>query len=216
MKDNKMKRILLPILISGVLLLGACGAPTVSEPEIPANYTTYTDETGLFSISYPSDWEHKVFLTPELDEEAIRMVTESIEADSPLEESYTVFYARPSIVTIADMENTPTVFILVLPLPEGMSTHDEAVETLITENEQILQDYHYYEFSRIKTTVDGKEATIIDWEATIPSVSEDRFLVIYTLTGKTVWSVVCSSPQGEFSEWEEDFQTIVRSLRILN
>ena len=31
--------------------------PTVIEPEIPAHFTTYTDEAGLFSISYPPDWE---------------------------------------------------------------------------------------------------------------------------------------------------------------
>jgi hypothetical protein len=26
-----------------------------TEPEIPAHFTTYTDEAGLFSISYPPD-----------------------------------------------------------------------------------------------------------------------------------------------------------------
>ena len=58
----KMKRILLSILVVGILLLSACGAPTsapgaVSEPPISAHFTTYTDEARFFSISYPPDWK---------------------------------------------------------------------------------------------------------------------------------------------------------------
>lgn len=52
-----MKRLILAILVIGVLLLGACAPAPISEPPIPAHFTTYTDELGLFSISYPPDWE---------------------------------------------------------------------------------------------------------------------------------------------------------------
>jgi hypothetical protein len=53
-----MKRILLPILIIGVLLLGACGAPSTPSDEAPTQpqFTHYVNKEFGFSVNYPKDW----------------------------------------------------------------------------------------------------------------------------------------------------------------
>jgi len=205
-----MKRILLLILVIGVLLLGACGAPLapVSEPEIPAHYTTYTDEAGLFSISYPPEWKTALSLIPDA-EAAVQDIIASIDSDLPVENASVIFWAGLTI----EGRFLPNVNIVVEPVPSGISTHDQFVEVSITTAQQILEDYH--EFSRVKTTVDGREATIIDFEVIFPQLGEGHCLQMFVLVGNTGWTVTCTPPSGEFSQWEEDFQTIVRSLRIL-
>jgi len=194
-----MKRILLPVLVIGILLLGACGAQTsVSEPEIPANYTTYTDETGLFSISYPPSWVGESNPIPK----------------SPDSQFYMVF----SAIAPTGTSYSPRVLITVFELSESdiqqNITHDQIVDTLVTVHKEVYQNY--YEFSRVKTTVGGREATIIDWEGEDPQdLSKLRYLNTFILANHTVWIVQCLTLPEQFSNWEEDFQTIVRSFRIL-
>jgi hypothetical protein len=204
-----MKRILLPVLVIGVLLLGACGTPSapVSEPEIPAHYITYTDEAGLFSISYPPEWETALSQIPGAWA-SVEDIIASIESDLPLENVHIIFLAG----LLIEEGYIPNVSIVVESMPGVVWKHDKVVEAKITEIKQAVQDYH--ELSRVKTIVDGREATIVDWEGT-SQFGKNRCLQMLTLVGKTTWIVTCTPPSGEFSKWEEDFDAIVRSLRIL-
>ena len=108
---------------------------------------------------------------------------------------------------------SPNVNIIVEQLPEGINTHDELIEASIRGVKIIIDDYH--EFSRIKTTVSGRTATILDWEGTFPQVGKSRIVQMVLMIGKTGWTITCTPPEGELSKWEEDFNAIVRSLRIL-
>lgn len=204
-----MKRMLLSILVTGAFSLTACGVQApVSETEIPAHYTTYTDEVGLFSISYPPDWEPALSQLPDV-EAAVKDVITSIESDLPVENVRFIFLAGLPI----EAGYAPNVNIVVESMPGVLWIHDKVVEAEITGIKKMFQDY--LEFSRVKTTVDGREATIVEWEATIPQVGKNHALQMFILVGKTAWVVSCSPPLGEFSRWKEDFQAIVRSLRIL-
>jgi hypothetical protein len=209
-REVKMKRILLPILVIGVLLSGACGTPSipVSEPEIPSHYTTFTDVEGLFNISYPPDWELALSLIPDIEASAKDIIT-SIESDLPVENARVIFLAGLPI----EVEYLPNVNIVVESMPGVVWTHDKVLEAEITGIKQVIQDYR--QFSRVKTTVDGREATILGWEGTYPQLGKGCVLQMFVLVGKTVWCVTCTPPSEEFSKWEEDFQAIVRSLRIL-
>ena len=204
-----MKRILLSILVIGILLLSACGTSApVSEPEIPPHYTTFTDEAGLFSISYPPDWEPALSLIPDVWA-AVKDVITSIESDLPVENIRFIFFAGLPI----EGGYAPNVNIVVESIPGVIWTHDKVVEAEITGIKQIIQDYH--EFSRVKTTVDGRETTIVDWEGTYPQLGKGRVLQMIVLVGKTAWIVTCTPPSGESSKWAKDFGAVVRSLRIL-
>lgn len=211
------------IIISTIILLislpmaivSGCAAPTPApaplpvptpEPAIPEQYTTYTEQ-GLFSISYPPEWEPALSIMEELEQE-VKESIESITSDLPLE--------RTSVIFIAGIPKgigyEPNTSVLVEYLPE-VRTQDEAIEAEMRGLRQVVQDYH--EFSRIKTTIDGREATIIDYEATWPEGDKIRQLVMMTLVDEYVWLVICAPPTGEFEIWDDDFHSIVRSLRIL-
>ena len=193
--------------VSTIVLLG-CGQETLTEPEIPVHFSTYTDENALFSISYPPDWEPALSIMEEVMEYA-KDAIRSIEEDLPVEKSSLIFIAGLPIET----GYMPNVNIVLGPLPLVVSTNDEFVEAQIRGIKSLVEDYH--EFSRIKTTVDGREATILECEGSYPELRKGHFLQMFIVQGKNGWVVTCTPPSGEFNKWEEDFNSIVRSLPIL-
>lgn len=180
--------------------------PPLSSGSMPANYTTYTDESGLFNISYPSDWELALWEVPigQDREKAIDMLQSGI----PIQEDTQIFLAGKKFPEF------PTyVTIDVVPVPTVVSAHDQMVDSMLQIVRQAYPDLT--ELSSVKTTVDGKEATILEWEGTIPEEQTTfHCLQLYTLTDKAIWVVTCGSPHEEFTQWRNDFNTIVRSLHI--
>ena len=179
-------------------------------PEIPANYTTYTDDTNFFSISYPSDWEPALSLIADIEKE-VKEVINDIKSGLPLEKVTVIFLAGQPM---AGGIYNPNVNIAVEPILEGVSTLDQMVEAEVRGAKTIIQDYR--EYSRVKTTINGREATILDYEGTLPGIAKRRMLQMMTLVGETIWVVSCSSTYEDFATWEKDFHTIVRSLQISN
>lgn len=190
-----------------VIVVIATHPPTSIEPEpaIPAHFTTYTDELGIFSISYPPEWELDLESMEEIEQFSQEIIS-SITSDIPLEEAHFIFMAG------LPGEGT-NVNIVVEPLPAIISTHDQLVTAAIESLKLVVSDY--YEFSRVKTTIDNRTATIIDSQANIAGLGTYHYVFMCCIVNKTIWSVTCTTLPDEFSEWEDDFDAIVRSLRIL-
>jgi hypothetical protein len=181
-----------------------------TEPEIPANYTTYTDESGLFSISYPSDWE----ITPPQMIRLVPNVKDSInrlQSGLPIEKFGIVFAAGRQ--SAGGFE--PSVNIALEPVPAGISPLDQIVESYTQLRIETYPDYR--ELSRIKKTVDGREATILEGEGTIPEEQYSMYIFqLLILTDKAIWVVTCGSVPEDSMKWQDDFNTIVSSLRMSN
>ena len=193
-----------------VIVVMATRPPTPMEPEpaIPAHFTTYTDELGLFSISYPPEWELTLWVIEET-EQAVKDIISSINSDLPVEKVSLIFLAGvPSQLGLF-----PSVNIIVEPCPVIVCTHDAMIKAEIEGAKEIWPDYH--DFSRVKTTVDNRTATIIEAQATIAELGTLRYVQMLLLVNRTVWIVTCSALPDEYSKWEDDFDAIVRSLRIL-
>jgi predicted nucleic acid-binding Zn ribbon protein len=190
-----------------VIVVIATHPPTSIEPEpaIPAHFTTYTDELGLFSISYPPEWELDLESMEEIEQFSQEIIS-SITSDIPVEEAHFLFMAG------LPMEGT-NVNITVEPLPATISTHDEMVAAAIASLKVVVSDYH--EFSRVKTTVDNRTATIIECEATLAGLGTFHYVFMCCIVSKTIWMVTCTTSPDDYNEWEDDFDAIVRSLRIL-
>ena len=190
-----------------VIVVIATRPPTSMEPEpaIPAHFTTYTDELGLFSISYPPEWELDLESMEEIEQFSKEIIS-SITLDIPVEEAHFLFMAG------LPMEGT-NVNIVVEPLPATISTHDEMVAAAIESLKMVVADYH--EFSRVKTTVDNRTATIIECEATLAGLGTFHYVSMCCIVSKTIWMVTCATSPDEYSKWEDDLDAIVRSLRIL-
>ena len=201
-----MKTAILTILAIGVLLFIGCSRPTVSEPSIPADFTTYTDESGLFSISYPPNWE-LALSSLEAAEQAAKELATSIKSDAPVLNAALLFLAGVPVAAGYD----PNVNITTQP-SQGY-TLEEGVEISVRQAKKIVEGYR--EFSRVKTRVDGKDVVILDCEGAFPGYDKNRYLQMVVLSGKVAWVVTCTASSDEFANYKEDFNAIVRSLLIL-
>ena len=204
-----MKRLVLAFLVVWLLLLGACAPTRVSEPAIPVHFNTYTDELGLFSISYPPDWELALWAIEDL-EQFTKELLKSIDQDASLEKHGVIFAAG---VPMETGYYSPNVNMIVTPLTAGGLTLDEEAEAATQYVKDIAKEYH--EFSRVKTTVDGKEAVIVEYEADFLGLDRSHHLVMMMFAGRVGWTVTCTTTPDRFGEFEADLHAIVRSLRIL-
>jgi len=141
--------VLVLIVAPMIVVLGCAQKEAPPESAIPTHFSTYTDETGLFSISYPPDWEPALSHIEDV-EGAMNELLTSIKEDIPIERTRLIFFA--GLPTEAGY--TPQVNILVESLPGIVWTHDNMVEAEIQGLKEIVQDYH--EISRVKTAVDGR------------------------------------------------------------
>ena len=195
------------------LLAVSCTAPTLTpattpELPIPANYSTYTSE-GLFSISYPLDWVPATSIM----EEVFEWAKESMKSTDPelqLEETKILFFGGIPI----EEGYYPAVNIIIAPRSVAYWTLDEIVEV---ETLWAMENTPgYREHSQIRTVVDGREAVIIDSEDNDPDFGRWRYLQLYMVKEKFMWVVTVSSEYPDFRGSEDTFESIVRSLRILN
>lgn len=178
------------------------------EPTIPADFTTYTDELGLFSISYPAHWELAISEIGPV-EQWVKEYIESIEANIPMDKVITIFAA----VAPTDMGFSPNVNINIAPLPSGTWTLDAVVREQVGLLKDFLEEYR--ELSRVRTTIGGREAVILECESTYPSMGTLHHLYLLTLAGNSMWTVTCTTAPEQFKDYEDDLNAIVRSLRIL-
>jgi len=178
------------------------------EPAIPSHFITYTDELGLLSISYPPEWELNLESMEEIKQFS-QDIIDSITSDLSIEESHILFMAGLPITG----GHIPNVNIAVEPVHGVMRTHDQVVAAGIEVLKAVASDYH--EFSRVRTTVDKRTATIIDCEVTIAGLGTFRYVFMFCVVNKTAWAVTCTALPDDYSRWRDDFNAIVRSLRIL-
>ncbi|MBI2304473.1 MAG: hypothetical protein HYU86_06970 [Chloroflexi bacterium] len=184
----------------------------VSEPDIPAHYTTYTDEAKLFSISYPPEWQTNLSLIKQ-HEETAKGIISSLESGLPAKVGGQLFFAGiPALRGYA-----PAVSVQFLPPYSILGrTVPYSIETIIGASKRVLKE-SYREFSRVKTTIGGREATIVDFEGTFVLGQEKVYahqLVMVILVGENSWQVTCLARE-DFASWAKDFDAIVRSFRIL-
>lgn len=205
-----MKLIILAILVIGMVLLGACVSTSTSESAIPAHFTTYTDELGLFSISYPPKWELALSKIEGLTQD-VEDYLKGIKSEGSLAGGKVVFFAGVPYET----GHNPNVSVVVTPSGEGKWKLEDLVEAVVQQG--FMKDAEEYnEFSRTKIVVDGREVIILDCEAKYPLTGELRALIMYLRDNKLMWVVTCGvMPPQDFSDFESDLHAIVRSLRIL-
>lgn len=207
------------LLASSVVGCAPTSAPApapapISEPPIPAHFTTYTDEANFFSISYPPDWEPFPSWYEELGVDA-RDFFKSYDSNASLVGLFFVFTAEaPRESGISSASVNIVVQALSDMTMRGWWTLNEIVEAKLRRTKEIKQGYH--EFSRVSTIINGREAVIIDWESYTSDLSgKVRCIQMFTIVDKLVWKVTCYADSEKFSDFEDDLHAIVRSLRIL-
>jgi len=202
------------LLVAILLLLGAC-APTptpegeqTSEPAIPAHFTTYTHE-GLFSISYPSDWRPATSIMEELLEET-KKEFEARDPTADIENIGILFFGGKETLE----GYYPFVNIITDLRSAGYWTLDEVDEANSRYDRENTPGYK--ELSLYKVIVDGRDASILVSEDNEPGYGRWRYIQLTMVKGDFVWLVTVGSEYQDFNDYEDTFNSIVRSLRILN
>jgi hypothetical protein len=191
--------------------LGAFIAACMPEAEwvIPEDFKTYTDPEGLYSISYPSDWRMNLQLIRQVEQDMKDYIKE-INEGIPVE--------RATLLFLAGIPHSsgyhPNVNIVIEPRPSGIYGLRGMVNGEIAGMEAVAESFQ--EISRQKVKAGGRDAYIIEYVATLANMGGVHGVMLLTMTGETVWSVTCSSLEGldDFDAHAEEFQSIVRSLRV--
>jgi hypothetical protein len=197
--------ILTLVVVSGSMGL-ACGTPPAPPLQIPANFTTYTDESDLFSISYPADWE-VVQPSDETTLGIIKKAKDDLKSGVPGTVTTIIFLARLQTETAYGQ----SVYIALEPI-DDIPRLSRAVAGEVEGLSLVYKNYQ--EFSRVNTKIGGRAATIIDWSGTGPVKGDQHCLEMITVVDKTTVLVNCTASPEDFAERQNDFNTIINSFRV--
>ena len=213
------KTLIISFAIALLLLPAACcgdggtqpqatPTPTGDEFAIPADFSRYYDPTGLYSISYPPDWDVNLLVLQE-GERIAKERLQDINSDLDLEEVQLLFLA--GVPQGAGLE--PNMIVLVGPRDPALTSIAEVTGSEVSGILTVADSYR--EISREYTIIDGRGAAILEFEV---NMSEQRFhnLQMYTIAGETVWTVACATSRdtGNYSQHEDELHAIIRSLQI--
>ena len=200
------KRQLSIILVILLIMAAAVGSIGCSGNTIPPNFTTYTDNERIFSISYPQDWENALAEVANVNQ-SINDYIRSINASTPVGGTHIVFVAGKPMGAVLN----PDVTVVVQPLPAGTWTLDGIVNAEEQGGQPFFSEYH--ELSRMETTVGGREVAIIENETTLQGIT-NRGLAMYVPAGKNVWLIGCKTAPEKYSDFENTFHDILLSFRL--
>jgi PsbP-like protein len=174
---------------------------------VPNTYTTYQDENNFFSISYPEQWEPD----PNLANVNAQM-TQDI---SNLKQDLSI--ANTDILFIAGLRTStgylPNINVLVESAPAGIVNDDLAADAA----EQGMKGlYGYQMVSMTKTTIDGKDAVIIESKCYASSTTNILYhdLTLVQLSGNNIWDVTCTAHDDTYSQLSNDFNNVIRSFKL--
>ena len=203
-----LARAVCPLLI--LTLFTGCSTPpaiTTTSPEapVPTHYVTYTAEDSVFSISYPpGGWGPEQDMLAE-SESAIKALIASRAANKPLEQASLLFVGGlpPSYL--------PTIIVLVEPLTGGITTHEQLVMAKIQSFK--AAGANFKELVRTDTIIDGRQATIIEYSATLGGTPRHD-VVSFFIDGGEIWSVTSAALQQNYQQYKDDLYHIARSLKV--
>ena len=216
----KLKLLALACVLSVVVTISGCSGHKTTNPatisatetrfQVPADYTTYTDDVGLFAISYPQDWKVDLSVVDSPDVTSLLKDIQSGLAD--WKGNYVFFAGVP-----ASAGYQPNVNISVTPIPSGFSAYDDLVTSEINGLKQLMPDFQQY--SMVNTSVSGRRATIIECQGSFTSgeltaIGKVHDLFLMTLAGNTLWVVSCTSFGNIYDQWSSDFNNIVKSFKL--
>ena len=177
--------------------------------EIPNDYLTYTNMDETYSISYPPGWQLLLHFLDAMEQDVEGSIN-SINEGNPVEKTTVIFLAGLPTET----GYSPSLSIAVEPNKYDLSDMDDVCESEIMGVKKVVQEFN--EISREKTVIDGKDAIILQSVQTMPDAGDVFIMNIFVVVDKNIWTVGCiASSDEEYSKWENDFNNIIRSLRIL-
>lgn len=220
---NKTKGLIMGAILLSLFLIPACNsqsaeAPSASTVQIPADFTTFTEKSNYFNISYPADWQENMYYMIDIERHPKNNpVILSLQIKLMQKIPEMIFIAEPDTV----IGDGPCLNVVVEAREQAFLTLDQEVDGEIS----LLPGHFLNDFkqiSRVNTTVNGKKAVIVDFTGVesgeltgITSPQNPRhYLVMFMLYGNGYWRVTCSTPIDDFATWQSNFNSILNSIQI--
>lgn len=172
------------------------------ETSIPTSFLTYTVE-GFFSISYPPDWSTEISLIEEA-EAFMKEYAKSENLEALANETNIVFIGSANTSYIYP----PSVIVTVLPKTIW------PLSSLVEADNKWFENStdQYREYFRSKTTIGGRDAILHSFEYNDSGLM--RFLSSYIAGDKFIWYVMCTCRSIYSDIYIDEFEDIIRSLRV--
>lgn len=175
---------------------------------LPDDYVTHTHSSGLFSVSFPAGWEENPNPIG-VDLQTMENLIDKVNAGDLVDQAGPVFFWGVPTET----GYNPSCNLVIEPRPESLRTIQRVTEEEIAVIKSFSQAFE--EIALDILISDGRESTIFEYQASINGI-DVHSLVLVTIVDDTIWTNGCLVNQGfaDYSEFEIDFQNIVRSLEI--
>jgi len=171
-----------------------------------APFATYTDSTGLYSVSYSQTWELANSMVTLQNQ--ITSTINKINAGTPLTTGSVIFVAGLK----ADVGYYPNINISVDPAPTGLTNNDQAVQAEANGIKALHPDYQ--EIARTKIIVNGKTVWLLELKATFTNTPlMHDYMLVYLLNGN-IWTLTCTATDPDFNGLKGEFTVIINSLKI--
>jgi hypothetical protein len=207
MKRSKFCVIIFVLVIS-VSSIAGCSNKTSFTTTPAVTISTYTDNTNLYSISYPQTWELANSMTNLQNQ--ITATISKINAGTPLTIGSVIFVAGLK----ADTGYYPNINISVDPAPTDLTNNDQAVQAEANGIKSLHPDYQ--EVARTKIIVNGKTVWLLEFKATFTNTPlMHDYMLVYLLNGN-IWTLTCTATDADFSQFKGEFAVIINSLKINN
>lgn len=165
-------------------------------------FVTYTDESGLFEISLPREWE----------------ISDPSGISADLQKTWQNIhnYGADGAITIfkAANVNEDCIPMVSINLNDtiGMKSLFDDLDSMISLA-HISDKYTVIDFA--KTAFQGRDTTILHWEADYFGTGKNHYLHMFTVSDDVLWTVVCTTKMGCFEYYEDIFNDILCSFKIL-
>ena len=137
-----------------------------------SKFTTYNDKQGLFSISYPSDWNLAISELRDVNS-AEQKVIDAIGSNVPVESEQQIFYAAKTPLW------RPNVSVFVASVSVTEWTYDKVVKAYVNEIKQPDNvSISFKSFSQVKTPSMEERQPSLTWSTLLDHRSPRRNLVI--------------------------------------
>jgi hypothetical protein len=203
----KLHSLFIGFTLTAILVSGGCsGASVATEAEapIPQDYATYTAEEGVFSVSYPPEWQPMQEMLADLEAAAKEYIASQV-SGVPVEQASLLFVGGlpPNYM--------PSIAVVVEPLPESILTHQQLVEAEINSLKAAAPDYK--EIARLSTYMGGTQATLLEYKATFSEVAVHN-VAAFIMKDGMAWSVTCTALSQDFASYKDELYSVARSLRV--
>jgi len=193
---------------SSDLHLETPGTAPETDWQLPDNYVTHTDSTGLFSVSFPPSWEENSNPIG-VDLQAMETIIEKVNAGDLVDQAGAVFFWGVPTAT----GYHPSCNLFIEPRPESLRTVQRVMEEQIAGMKSFSQEFEEIKLDELIN--DGRESAILEYQAIINGV-DVHSLVLVTIVDDTIWTNGCLVRQesADYSDYEIVFWNVVRSLEV--